>query len=282
MAGELKETGVFANVTIDEDEEITEERFVELQDEEIESRVTETFESFFDELDEDGKQFLKFKKNGGDTREFLNLLKQEADTPTGDIDDEAYQKKFLKHYYEVYEGMDLEDIDDHIDLLEDRGRMGKYAKRSYQKVENLKKEARKEAQQNREEAIKLKDKGREEYQAKLKKTLETAENIGAFPVTTKDKRELHSYITKPVQKVGKNVYITQFQADMNAVGKDFEKLILMAKLVKQDFDISDIEKKVETKKVSKIKERLSKQRGNRRPGAAGGGKGKTLSDFFDN
>lgn len=277
LADELKESGVFANVEIGDD--VSEERFVELQDEEIESRVNETFEAFFEELDQDGKEFLKFKKAGGSTREFFNVLKKQSDVPKGDMNEVAHQKAFLKYYYQAYENMDMEDIDGHLELLEDGGRLGKYAKRFNEKVERLQAEEKKDTRARVENAEKLRDSDRDDYQKKLKDKLESIETIGVFPVTLKDKRELYPYITKPVQKVGKNSYITQFQADMNSVGKDFEKLILMAKLVRQDFDIGDIERKVETKKVSRIKEKLSKQRKHRRPGAGGGG-AKSLSDFF--
>lgn len=280
LADELKEAGVFANVKIGEDEEVTEERFVELQDEEINLRVDETFEAFFEELDEDGTAFLKFKKEGGDTRQFFNHMKQQLEDPVGDLEDEKFQKKFLRHYYETYDDMDPEDIDGHLELLEDGGRLGKYAKKFHTKVENLKKEAKKDFEERSKEAVKTRDKAKLDYQKNLKTTLDKTDSVGAFPVTVKDKRELYTYITKPVQKVGKNSYITQFQADMNDVGKDFEKMILMAKLVKQDFDIGDIEKKVETKKVSRIKEKLTKQKSNRRPGSGSGSKGKSLSDFF--
>ena len=280
LASELKDAGVFANVEIKEDENIDEEKFIALQDNEIESRVNETFEAFFEELDDDGKAFLKFKKSGGNTADFFKSARQSSEIPKGDMDDKNFQKKFLKYYYETFESMDAEDADERVDYLEDAGRLGKYAERYHDKVDEAQKKRKEEMVKQAEIAEKQRDSNREEYQKNLRTKLDDVEAIKDFPITPKDKKDLFSYITKPVKKVGKNTYISQFQDDMNKVGSDFDTLILLAKLVKSDFDVSDIEKKVETKKTRNIKDKLQGQRRTKRPRSGGKAGGKTLSDFF--
>jgi len=55
LAKNLKEKGVFGFVEVPEDTDLTEDEFIQLQDDEVEARVSDTFEGFFEELDDDGK-----------------------------------------------------------------------------------------------------------------------------------------------------------------------------------------------------------------------------------
>ncbi len=72
---QLKDNGIFAAL---EDEEfadgLSDEDLPDMIDKEVDARVEETMESFFDEMDEDAIAFLKFKKNGGKTSDFLMTL----------------------------------------------------------------------------------------------------------------------------------------------------------------------------------------------------------------
>ena len=73
MISQLKDNGIFAAL---EDEEfadgLSDEDLPDMIDKEVDARVEETMENFFDEMDDDGIAFLKFKKNGGKTSDFLN------------------------------------------------------------------------------------------------------------------------------------------------------------------------------------------------------------------
>jgi len=280
LASSLKEAGVFQNVEIPEDEEIDEEKFIELQNNEVDARVEEAIEGFMEELDDDAKAFLKFKKEGGDTREFFKAVQQEVTLPKGDLEDENYQKKLIEYYYKTYEGMEDDEVSDLVTWLEDSGKLEKRAAATENKIQK-KIQQQKEALIKQQEKQKLEqEKNNKKFIETLKKTVESTDEVNNIPITKKDKKELLNYITKPTVKVGKNKYLTAFQADMQNVMDDTEKLILIAKLVKDDFDLSDIIKKVETKSTVNLKKKLEKQKTNPIIKRSGSSARKSLSDYF--
>jgi hypothetical protein len=279
LASGLKEQGVFTNTKLS-DENIDEEAFVGLVEDEVESRVTETFEGFFEEMDDDGKAFLKFKKEGGSTQEFFNVIKETSAIPTGDIEDESYQKRFLKYYYENIEKLDAEDTEERIEYLEENGKIEKFAKKYQPKVEQLQ-EKEKLALNNRiKDAKKLDDESTKDFHTRLKSTLDGADAIKDFTIAKTEKSELFNFITKPSIKVGKNKFITGLQQGLQNASKDYKTLILLAKLIKSDFDVSGIEKKEATKQVRKLKSNLQRSKKNIKPSVNGGSGKSQLSDFF--
>ena len=268
LAGELKENGVFQNVEIPEDEVIDQEKFIELQDTEVNARVEEALEGFMEELDDDGKAFLKFKKEGGKTEDFFKVVEKKSSLPTGDIEDESYQKKLVEYYSKVYEG------------LEDGGKLKRYAERYETKLKKAVEAEEKEAIKRQEQLRKQQEETDKKFVETLKSTLEETDKIKDFPITKKDKKDLVNYLTKPAVKVGKNRFLTGFQADMQEVTKDYEKLILLAKIIKDDFDISDIEREVTTKKVKDLKDKLERNKKNPKIKGSGSSTKKSLSDYF--
>ena len=280
LAGELKEQGVFQNVEIPEDEEITQEKFIELQDAEVNARVEEALDSFMDELDEDGKAFLKFKKEGGNTKDFFNVVAEKSTIPKGDIDDIKYQKKILEYYYSTYDGMDEDEISDRLDWLEDSNKLKKFAEKYEDKLQEKVKQKENAIIAQQEKLKKQQEEEDKKFVNTIKTKLEKTDKIKDFPITKRDKSELVNYITKPSVKVGKNKFLTKFQADMQQVTSDYEKLILLAKIVKNDFDISDIEKEVTTKKTKDLREKLERQKQNPKIKSSGSSTKKSLSDYF--
>jgi hypothetical protein len=281
LATELKNAGIFSNVEIKDDEEIDQQKFIDLQDAEVEARVDETFESFFSELDDDGKAFLKFKKEGGDTRKFFETLKRGAERPTGDLEDKKYQENIVRHYLSAYEGASRVDIDDRIEWLQSTGKLKKFAEEYDTKMSQLDKE--KKEKLLKEEADRKQDREdeRKEFIDNLIQTITKVEEVNGIPITKKDKTELLGYITKPAVKIAPNRFITQLQADLRGVMGKQETLVLLAKLLKNKFDLSDVQRKVETKQVAKLREKLDDTKTNIKPSSSGSSKGRSLSEFFN-
>jgi hypothetical protein len=279
LATGLKDQGVFTNSEIS-DENIDEEGFVNLLENEVEGRVQETFEGFFSEMDDDGKAFLKHKKEGGSTKDFFNVVKETSAYPTGDIDDEGYQKKFLKYYYENIEKLDAEDTEERLEYLEENDKIEKFAKKYQPKVEQIQAKEKTALANRAKEAKKLDDESIKEFQTNLKSTLDKTETIKNFSIAKTEKNELFNFITKPSVKVGKNKFITGLQEGLQKVSKDHNTLILLAKLIKSDFDTSSIQTKEETKQTRKLKSNLQRSKKNIKPSANGGTGKSQLSDFF--
>ena len=280
LAAEMKEQGIFSSVEIPEGE-LTQEQFVELQETEVENRVQETFEGFFEEMDDDGKAFLKFKKQGGKTSEFLKTLKNVSDYPSGDIEEESFQTRALKYYYKNIENLDDDDIDDKLEWLEEGGKKEKYAKRYYKKIRDIEKAEKAAIIRKTEDESRSADEKAETFKATLKGKLDEIETIKDFSLAKKEKGELLNYITKPSVKVGKNKYITEFQKGLKDISNNYEGLILLAKLLKSDFDMSSLKVKTETKQVRELKNNLQRTRKEVKPTNSGSSGNKQLSDFFN-
>lgn len=273
----LKEKGVIS-VELEDETEFDEETFAQVIEQEIEAGLDETIKAFMDELDDDAKAFLKFKKEGGDTKQFFKLYNEISQIPTPTIGDSKSEERFLKYYYKSYEDMDDEDIEDKIEFLKETGKLSKYAQKYHENVEE-------EIQNNREEAVKKQqyyqqqqEEQRRLYVKELKTIIDEKDSISDWSLTQKDKKVLHGYMTKGTVKVSDNQYLTQFQHDLQQVFKDKEKTILLAKLISSNFDITDIKEKAKTELVRETKNKLGTSKTT--PINNKGSRNKGLADFF--
>ena len=285
LALEMKEKGIFQNLELKEGEEVDEERFFKLQDEEIESRVEETFEAFFEELDEEAKAFLKFKKGGGSTAQFMQVYGNSVDISSLDINEDSDQDKIIRYYSATVEKMDEDEINDRLEWLKDNGRKKAYAKRYSEKIEQTEQQAKEELIRKVEQSQEKRERESQEFNERLQKQLESTEAVGNFDFTKINKKELMSYISKPTVKIGKNKYITQFQADLGGIfkgeGEQTKKLLLLANLVKSDFDVNGVITETKTKVIKAAKSKLQQiKSGSVKASGSGGYRRKSLSDFF--
>lgn len=273
----LKEKGVIS-VDVENETEFDEETFAQVIEQEIEAGLDETIKAFMDDLDDDAKAFLKFKKEGGDTKQFFKFYSEVSQIPTPVIGDSKSEEKFLKYYYKAYEDLDDEDIEDKIEFLKETGKLSKYAQKYHENVEE-------EIEQNREEAIKKQqyyqqqqEEQRKQYVKELKHLIDDSDNIKDWTITQKDKKVLHSYMTRASVKVSENQYLTQFQNDLQQVFKDREKTILLAKIISNDFDLTDIKEKAKTEIIRETKSKLTNTKVS--PIGNKGSRNKGLADYF--
>lgn len=287
LVNEMKEKGIFQNIEVKENEEITEEKFLELQDAEIEARVNETFEAFAEEMDEDGKAFIKFKKDGGKTSDFFHIYSNRSfDIDQFDEDNEAHVNKVLKHYLTQVEKLDESDMNDRLEWLKEGGKEKAYAKKYFGIIENDRKTLKEKITKAQAEAAKEREDALKEFQTSFTEVLSKTESVGAFAITKTDQKELTSYVIKPTVKVGKNKYIPQFQKDIANIFKaeteeDKKKLLLLAKLVKTGFDVKDLVTQVETEVTKKAKSKLADAKRNIKPSSSGSAGKKSISDYFN-
>lgn len=280
LAKVLQEKGVFQNVEIKEDDQIDGEKLIELNDMEIESRVEETFQSFFEEMDEDGMAFLKFKKAGGDTRVFLNAYAQSMELPTSDLSTEDGQEKMLRYYYKHIENLDDEDVDDRIEWAKDGKKLEKLATKYADTVTRMEQQKRDALLQQAQEAEERAKENRKVFKETLEETLATVKEVNDVPFTKEDK-SLIDYLTKPAVKIGKNKYITGMQADIQKIWQeaDRKQLLLLAKFVKSGMKLDVVKQKGAKEKVTEIRKKVFEERDTRTV-RSGGTKGKGLADYF--
>jgi len=260
IASKMKESGILQNLEIEEGEEITEDKFIDLQDKEIEARVDEALEGFLEELDDDGAAFLKFKKEGGTTSDFFNTYKGNTGRPSGDLDDPIYQEKVSRYYYKNIENLDSEDLDDRIEWLKDSGKLEKYAEKHDSQLTKSEKQTKEDLQEQAKVNAKALEDKKAEFVNSVRETLEETDEIDNFKFTPTEKKSLHAFITKPSVKVGKNQYVTGFQSKLQTALKDKSKMLVLAKLLANDFDISDTVVAKTTQKTTEARKNLQRKK----------------------
>lgn len=282
LLSKLKAEGIFAALDNEEfTNELSDDDLPDIIDKEVDARVEETMESFFEELDDDAVAFLKFKKNGGSTSDFINAYSRFNSTPQGDIDNENYQEQVIKHGMQL-EGYDQEDIEDKIEWLKEGAKLKRHAQKYEAKLDKAN-AAQKERmlEQQQQQALEAK-KQREKLSEDLKSRLDEADTIGQFTFSKQDKKHLHAYMTRPKVKVGKDNYMTQMQADLQGVFQDPEKILIIAKLLRSNFDVSDVIRSTETKVTRKTKDKIERKSTNlKSSNSSTGRRKKALFEYFD-
>lgn len=285
LVDEMKEKGIFQNIELKDDEEITEEKFIELQDAEIEARVDETFEAFFEELDEDGKAFLKFKKDGGSTEDFLANYGATLNLETLDDSDAAQRDYVITQYLSTVEKLEGEDLTDRLAWLKEQGKDKTYANKYFKLMKDADDARRETLLTSQKEAKDKREAGIKEFNETIAATAKKTDKVGEFSFTAQEQKELTGYITKPTKKVGANKYVPEFQA---AIGNIFaakteesrQKLLLLAKLIKSDFNIEAVKVKAGTQAAAKVKTVLKDAKAGVNAKTAGSYQPKALGDFF--
>jgi hypothetical protein len=280
LTSTMKEKGIFQNIEIPEDEEITEEKFIEFQDEEIEARVEEALDGFMEELGGDAKEFLAHVKEGGKPEDFFKVYSQDRGIPKGDILDEKYQEKVARYYYKNIEEWDSEDIDDRIEWLKDSAKLGKEADKHIQRIEKLDEKAKEDLQKQTLAQQKQAEKSRKAFVDTVKETLDKTDEIDNYKFNPKVKSKLHSFITKPSVKVSKNKYVTQMQSKLQEALKSPEKMIVLADILMSDFDFSNVATASTTKTTKKLRKDIQRSKTVRPKGSGKFKKGRNLADYF--
>lgn len=276
LAEDLKEAGVFSLVEFGEDEEITSDVFFEKFAEEVDNRVDNTIQSLMDSLDEDGAAFLKFKSNGGNTSDFFKVYGKMTELPVSDVDSEENQKAFLEYYYSENEDLDREEIEERLDRYIESGKLERYAKQYFNKTKEAKDAEQQALVERQNELKKQQQEQNRQFQSNLKSVISKEKEINDFPIDSKKDGFLVDFLTKPVLDKDTNSYMTSFQKSMRNIFADEKKLILLAKLVANDFDFSSIKKKGETTATKKTLNTLKTKRQ-----FVNSGEGKRLADYFN-
>jgi|SRR6187402_520528 len=278
---DLKETGLFKHVEVADDEEIDADKLLELQEEEYEAEVNFRLKEWAtNDLDADAKAFIKFKREGGNTVDFFKTYESALEIPTGDIKDEDHQDKVIR-YSLAKEGWDKDEIEDRLQYLSDNGRKEKFAKKYDDKLKEDS-EKQKAALIKQAETNKLLAKEQEDtFKNNIKEFLDSTDDLEGIKVSIQEKQKLFNFLTKKDNKVTDTKSVTGFQKKLAEVFQDTNKMVLLAKLVESDFDMSGFEKTVKTKQTRKVKNDIEQRRGLRPSNSGSSLQGKNLAELFN-
>lgn len=232
-------------------------------EERIDSGVEQVIESWKTQIGDVGAKFIQFTINGGNPNDFFSTLAKQS----VDISTERGQELFLRDYL-IEQGMDAEDVDAQIELYKENETLEKYAKKYHSKVKSqadaeqqrilAETEARK---REREEQIR-------DFNNNLKKVARDTDHIlisgkggkelGKINFTEVEKRSLVNYITQNTVQKGDR-FVSEFTEDFNKIYKEKpEKLLLIAKLLKNDFDLSDFVQSQVSEQIKEVKSNLQR------------------------
>jgi len=237
---------------IDDSEELedTEEALEQVVERTVTTRVKNGINGYKQSLPEDGQKFLEFVENGGNPSDFHKYYYNEATFENFDIYEEENQKYVVKEALKL-EGYSDEEAEDEIEDAIDLGKLEKKAAKHLKKLQKIEKEQKELLVESQKAYAKQQQELQKQEWDNFKKGLYDKEAILGFKVTEKVKNDIWDYMTKPVDK---KTGTTQYQKDMDEKGA--EARYLYAWLMKTGFDISKLEKLVETKQVSKLRGKL--------------------------
>ena len=280
LTKEFKQKGLFSTIELNESDEVSEEKFFELHDAEIDNRADERVKEVIAELGTEGKQWYDFVKAGGKSEDFFKVYGKVSEIPTVDIETEDGQDKLLRYYYENYEMLDTDDVTDRLDWLKESGKKQKQAEKVKAKIESDIKEKREQLLRDQKDQKEKLEKNRDKFVNDIKSTAEKLQTVNDFTFSVESKKVLPDYIAKSAVKVGTG-YITQFQNDLNEIirNEDKTQLLLLAELIRSKFDFSSVAKQAATKTTKTVKTVLSETRQGKLSSASGS-KSRSLSDYF--
>jgi hypothetical protein len=255
----LKEKGL-VDYELEEGQELSEEDAEHLIEDSWEKALETEVEATIKDLPQDVKDLIKFAAKGGDVSELLSKMVQHATsgiTKNSDMENEDVQALAVTMDLRN-QGYDQEYIDSQLEFLKDSGKLGAISKKAYNKIiaEQETETAGEVARQAT--LVENRKKAAREYKSNITTHINSLDEMGGLPISKQDKSVLPTYISEPTVELQDGRYVSEMQADLFKVMADKDKIVLLAKLLKTDFDFSAIERKKQTQAARGIKEAVER------------------------
>lgn len=211
----------------------------------VEETVNKRFEKLLTEkLGDDGIKLLSFIEAGGDPRQFINTFYSDFTWEDFDIESESSQKVAVKESLRL-DGYSPEDIEDMVTEWTELGSLKKRAIPALTKLKKMEVSQKDQLLDLQKQKDLEKKSSQEKYWNDFKKDLEAKEDIRGFKVTPKVKENLLNFITVIDKKTGKTAY-------QEAIDNNKDSSLLFAYLAMNKFDVTKLEKQVESRMSSKL------------------------------
>lgn len=255
----LKEKGL-VDYELEEGKELTEEEAEHLIEDSWEKALEAEVESTIKDLPQDIKDLIKFASKGGNVGELLGKMVQHATsgiTKNSDIENEDVQVLAITMDLKN-QGYDQEYIDSQVEFLKDSNKLGIISKKSFDKIV-AEQEAETAGQvQRQKENIESRKKQAREYKTNITTHINSLNEMGGLPISKQDKTVLPTYISEPTVELQDGRFVSEMQADLFKVMADKDKIVLLAKLLKTDFDFSAIERRKQTQAARGVREAVER------------------------
>lgn len=251
----LKDKGL-VDFELEEGQELTEDLAENLLEDSWEKAVETEVEATIKDLPQEVKDLIKFASKGGDVGQLLAKMANNVTSSinkNSDIESEPVQIQAVTTDL-LSQGYDQEYIDAQIEFLKESGKLEGISKKAFDKI-IAKQEA--DTAGEVEKATQQKEfrkKQAREYKTNITSHIGGLTEIGGLPVSKQDKAVLPTYISEPTVELQDGRVVSELQADLFKVMADKDKIVLLAKLLKSDFDFSAIARKQATTASRGIKE----------------------------
>lgn len=228
----LVETGKWVDFDGREEiEQITEEEFLAMSEQQDEFRVSQKYNDVLDRTGEYGKAIIEFEKNGGNPAELLGLFREQRDILSVDLDDTDNQEEIIKAYYEA-QGEEEDWINEYIESVKDRGLeyLKKDAQKKHSRLLEDNKESIAQAQAQQEAYKKNQEQAVKEFELNIRKNIH-----GNSEFSNPEKKELEKFLLAYNNKLNDGRLVNGFLLKMKEIQQDPQKYIKLAKFV-QDMD----------------------------------------------
>lgn len=250
----LKEKGL-VKFEVEDGKTLTEEEAEGLIEDSWEAGIEEALDQEIKELPEEVKNLIKYATKGGNVGELLSKMVTYATSPinkNSDISLETTQIAAITADLRSQD-FDQEYIDTQIEFLKDSGKLATIGEKAYNKiVAAQEKEIQQEVQNKKAEVENNKIKARE-YKLKVTNHVNSLTEVGGLPLSKEDKKILPIYISEPTVELKDGRFVSELQADIFKAMSDPNKIVLLAKLVKSDFDFSAVVRRGVTQQSNEVK-----------------------------
>lgn len=257
----LKEKGLI-DFELEEGTELTPEIAEEILEDSFEEKVEQKIKDLFDELPQVVKDLNTYVLKGGDVKQFFNTIAKQNEvgiTPDIDLSEEANQELVIRNHLKS-EGYDEDYIESQIEFLKDSNKLERIAEVHFNKwKKNYEKERAKLVEEQKERERREKE-NRREFKKEITNFINETENLNGLKLSKEDKKVLPQYMTDRSIKLENGNVITPMQKDLYEALRDKNKVVLLAKLLKNGFNFKDIELNAETKVTKKIKENIRRSK----------------------
>jgi hypothetical protein len=281
----LKEKGL-VDFELEEGQELTEEDAEHLLEDSWEQSLEKEVEATIKDLPDELKQLIKFASKGGDVGELLGKMIQTATSginKNSDIENEDVQ--VLAVTMELRnQGHDQEYIDSQIEFLKEKDKLEGIAKKSFNRIVAAQEEETAGEVDRQKQAVEYRKKQAREYKTNITTHINSLDEMGGLPISKQDKTTLPTYISEPTVELQDGRVVSEMQADLFKVMADRDKIVLLAKLLKSDFDFSSIERKKQSQAARGIKDELQRVDKTQRLSNSGGeskSSKKAVWDYLD-
>lgn len=242
----LKNKGL---IELGEDETISDENADDLLEDKLEEYRENAIKEAIADLPEEAKNLIRFTSKGGDPREYFKTLTEIANSrinKNSDIQDIKTQEAAVTEDLKM-QGYDEEYIETHIKVLKDSGKLEDIAEKSFNKILKKQEEVEKAQLKEIEEQNKLRRETSKKFKEDLNTFLEESSDVMGYKLSPSEKKSFPDYISNPKVRLENGKKITSLQADLFKAMADKNKLIMLSRILKNDFDLSFVEKQAVSK-----------------------------------